>query len=183
MKLQIMIKRLYRKFFCRTPETNAEWYKKNTDIIIGRNCRIFHDVGLGSEPYLITIGDNVEITGGVRILTHDGGIKVPMNLGLCENADLFGKVVIGNNVFIGINSIILPGVHIGNNSIVGAGSIVTKDVEEMSVVCGVPARKISTVDDYYNKNKDGILITRNLSQERKKKIVMEYFKSAKRDIL
>ena len=183
MKPQMIIKRLYRKFFCRTPETNAEWYKKNTDIIIGRNCRIFHDVGLGSEPYLITIGDNVEITGGVRIITHDGGIKVPMNLGFCKEADLFGEVVIGDNVFIGINSIILPGVHIGNNSIVGAGSIVTKDVEEMSVVCGVPARKVSTVSDYFNKNKDKILLTRNLSREKKKKIVMEHFKLIKRDIL
>lgn len=162
---------LVRKIFYRTAEKNAYWYKKNTDIRMGKNCRIFSSASIGSEPYLIEIGDNVEITEGVRLLTHDGGVKVPMQLGLIDNADLFGRIKIGNNVFIGVNSVILPGTQIGDNVIVGAGSIVTKNISSNSVACGVPAKVITSVEEYCEKNMYRIFDTDDKSYEEKKHII------------
>lgn len=64
-----------------------------------------------------------------------------------------GYTVIGDNVFIGMNSSIMPGVHIGNNCVIGTGSVVTKDVPDNMVVAGNPARIICTLEDFYKKRK------------------------------
>jgi maltose O-acetyltransferase len=63
------------------------------------------------------------------------------------------NVYIGNKVFIGAGSVILPGVKIGDEVVIGAGSVVAKDVPSKSVVAGVPAKVICSLDDYLNKNK------------------------------
>lgn len=170
-----ILKKIERKVFCRTAESNAEWYKKNTGIKMGANVKIFPGVSLGSEPYLISIGNDVELTDGVRILTHDGAIKVATKLSLCKNADLIGRVIIGSNVFVGVNAIILPGVAIGDNVIIGAGSIVADNIESNSVACGVPARKICSIEDYYQKNKYRIYATDNLSAEEKRMYFEDLF--------
>ena len=77
-------------------------------------------------------------------MTHDGGISVLNNLGCFEKniMDKLGKIKVGNNVFIGKDATIMPGVTIGDNVVIGLGSIVTKDVESNSVVCGIPAKKL-----------------------------------------
>lgn len=68
-----------------------------------------------------------------------------------------------------------PGVTIGNNCIIGAGAVVTKDVPCNSVVAGVPAKFIETIEEYAEKNKDKIVLTRNLSAEEKRsRIVNDY---------
>lgn len=170
-----IIKKIKRKVFCRTAESNAEWYKKNTGISMGTNVKIFPGVTIGSEPYLITIGNDVELTDGVVILTHDGAVKVATNFGLCKNADLIGRVIIGNNVFVGVNTIIMPGVTVGDNVIIGAGSIVTQSVESNSVVCGVPARKICTIEEYYNKNKYRIYETDSMNVGEKRLYFEKFF--------
>jgi acetyltransferase-like isoleucine patch superfamily enzyme len=116
---------------------------------VGNNCQIMNG-NFGSEPYLIYIGNHCEITDGVNFITHDGGTWV-----FRENRKFlgskFGPIIIKDNCFIGINTIILPNVTIGPNSIVGAGSVVTNDVPENSVYGGNPARFISTLDNYLNK--------------------------------
>lgn len=173
--LSRFIKRVERKLFCRTAEANASWYKKNTGIKIGNNCKIFPGVCIGSEPYLISIGDDVELTDGVSILTHDGAVKVASNMGLCSNADLLGRVVIGNNVFVGVNSIIMPGVRIGDNVIVGAGSIVTEDVAPDSVVCGIPAKRKCSVKEYYEKNRYRIFETDSMTFDEKRCYIQKQF--------
>ena len=104
------------------------------------------------KGFLVEIGNNVEITRGCIILTHDYSWSVLKQL-QGEIIGSRGKVKIGNNVFIGFNTIIMKGVTIGNNVIIGAGSIVTKNIEDNSVVCGNPARKICTVEEFYNKRK------------------------------
>jgi acetyltransferase-like isoleucine patch superfamily enzyme len=73
----------------------------------------------GSEPYLITIGEHVEITYGVRFITHDGAIwSLRKYDERFQELDLLGPIKVGNNVFIGNNSIILPNVTIGDNTII-----------------------------------------------------------------
>lgn len=145
--------------------------------IIGKNCEIFPNVEFGSEPYLITIGDNVRITNGVRFVTHDGGICVLRNMKKLENADLFGRIKIGNNVFIGWNAIIMPNVKIGNNCIIGCNAVVTKDIPDNSVAAGCPAKVIESIDEYYEKNKNKCDFTKNKNWKEKKEYLEKKYKN------
>lgn len=111
------------------------------------------------NPYLLKIGNHVRITEGVKILTHDYSwsvLKCYSSENIAPGAVLGsqGPVEIGNNVFIGMNSVITCGVKIGNNVIIGAGSVVTKDCESDSVYAGVPAKKIMSIEEFYNKRKE-----------------------------
>jgi acetyltransferase-like isoleucine patch superfamily enzyme len=104
----------------------------------------------GSEPYLVFIGNHCEITAGVHFITHDGGTWI-----FRENKKFlgskFGPIIIRDNCFIGLNSILLPNITIGPNSVVGAGSVVTKDIPENCVYAGNPAKFICKTDDYLKK--------------------------------
>lgn len=107
---------------------------------IGENARLFNDP-MTSEPYLISIGNNVTISSGTRFVTHDNSICK------CENSaftDVVGKIKIGNNVFIGMGSIVMYGVSIVDNTIIGSGSVVTKSIFDGGIWCGNPARKVAT---------------------------------------
>jgi acetyltransferase-like isoleucine patch superfamily enzyme len=159
------------------PRKRAEMIKKiDCGITIGENCEIYENVNFGSEPYLIEIGKNVRITKGVTFITHDGGMWVLRNNGLLKDADYFGKIKIGDNVHIGINSVIMPGVNIGDNVIIGVGSIVTKDIPSNSIAAGVPARVIRTLADYYNKYKNNVDYTKHLNADAKKKYLTEKYR-------
>lgn len=92
--------------------------------------------------WLIRIGDNVTLAPRVHILAHDASTKI------VSNYTKIGKVIIGNNVFIGASALILPGVKIGDNVIVGAGSIVVDDVPSNCIAVGSPARVIKSIDEY-----------------------------------
>lgn len=154
-------------------------YKTRADIlrslgvVIGENSEIYPSVNFGSEPYLIEIGNNVRITDNVKLTTYDGGIWVLRNNGKLKNADRFGKIVVGNNVHIGIDSIIMPGVHIGDNVIIGAGSIVTRDIPSNTVAVGVPCKPMETIDEYYYKIKDKVLISKNMNYQQKKDFILK----------
>lgn len=159
--------------------------KKNTErakilrkygVKIGKNSEIYPNVSFGSEPYLIEIGDNVRITSGCKFITHDGGIWVLRNLKKLENGDFFGKIKIGNNVHIGINSIIMPNVTIGDNVIIGCGTIVTKNIPDNSVAVGVPAKVIEDIETYYNKNKERCVRTKNMKKKEKKEFITKNIK-------
>ncbi len=101
---------------------------------------------------MIKIGDDVQITAGVTILTHGYDWSVLKGV-YGEILGSSGVVDIGNNVFIGMHSTILKGVHIGNNVIIGANSLVNKDIPDNCVVAGNPCRMIMTLDKYYEKRK------------------------------
>ena len=113
---------------------------------IGTNVHFFGCVIDLLCPRLISIGNDVTLTG-VTLLTHDASLKK------LTGYSRFGKVRIGNMVFVGKNSTILPNVSIGDNVIVGAGSIVTRDIPSNSVAVGNPCRVIGSFEEYVLKNK------------------------------
>lgn len=117
---------------------------RHKGVKIGKGS-IVTGVSFGSEPYLISIGENVRITDGTKIFTH-GGARVLRNK--YPDLDFFGKVYIGDNVYIGNNCLIMPGVSIGSNVIVGAGSVVTKSIPDNVVVGGNPAKILSSLNDF-----------------------------------
>ncbi len=146
-------------------------YKLFFGVEFGENVRITgKDVQFGSEPYLIRIGNNVTITGGVIFETHDGGAVLfrQEHKGL----NFFGKIEIGNNVFIGNRAIIMPGVKIGDNVVIGAGSIVTKNVLSNTVAAGVPAKPIKTIEEYKQKILEkGLMIESKSYETRRVEII------------
>ncbi len=159
IKLKYLIKKIiYRE---KASEKDFIDYLRGNGAKIGENVRIWTPqksrIDL-SCPWLLQLGDNVRITEGVIILTHDYSwsvIKKYSSKKIQEGQILgaMSPVTIGNNVFIGMNAIITRGVTIGNNVIIGAGSVVTKDCESDSVYAGNPAKRIMTIEEYYNKRK------------------------------
>lgn len=170
------IKRLwwYLKIRMYNEHTVATFYRENFGVSIGEYCRIMdRRLGLfGGEPYLIEIGDNVTIAEDVKFITHDGGVGVLRHRH--PGINVFGRIKIHDNCFIGVNSIIMPGVIVGDNSVIGAGSVVTKNVPENSVVAGVPARKICDIEEYENKTLNHCVYIEESSRQDKKKIVLDY---------
>jgi acetyltransferase-like isoleucine patch superfamily enzyme len=118
---------------------------------IADDCRITGTPDFGSEPYLISIGRHVTITGRVTFITHDGGTWVFRDRPEYREVIKYGRIVIHDNCFIGYGSIIMPGVSIGPNAVVAAGSVVTRDVPPDSVAGGTPARVLTSIDDYARK--------------------------------
>jgi len=127
-------------------------------VLEGRPLWVSPNVYLDCKGGTISLGDRVVISKNVSILTHDfsfdrfyeatHGVS---NFEFVRKAD----VRIGNNVFIGLGAIILPGISIGSGSIVGAGAVVTKDVGDLQIVAGNPARLIGAVPDSYKQNESG----------------------------
>ena len=157
------LKSIYNRLFL-TPEK----YARHIGVTIGKNCLI-DTRNWSSEPYLITIGNNVQVTRGVSIHTHGGGNAVREKH---PDFDVFGKVVIEDWAYIGAHSQIMPGVTIGRGALVAAGSIVTKSVAPGTVVGGNPARYICTVEEYYERSKKYNLSTKGLSQTEKRNILL-----------
>lgn len=155
-------------------KTRAHVLRKK-GIQIGKGSDISKNVFWGSEPYLIKLGDNVRIARNVTFITHDGGMWVLRNLGKLDNADKFGPIIIKDNVHVGMNVTIMPGVTIGSNCIIGCGAIVTKDIPDNSIAVGIPAKVIESIDEYYEKNKDIVDFTKNLSYKEKKNYLLKKY--------
>ena len=168
--LKIILKKLYLLFFVRSNESKRKYLIKQ-GAKIGENTRILSKIGcLGTEPYLIEIGKNCLISSNVNFLTHDGGISVLNNLKYFEKKmDKLRRIKVGDNVFIGLGVKIMGGVNIGDNVIIGTGSIVTKDIESNSVVCGVPAKKIKTIEEYKKSVEEFLYPTVGMNFEQKRK--------------
>lgn len=131
-------------------------YLRRIGVNIGDNCQIItSEINFGSEPWLISIGSNVTITYGVKLITHDASTRIFRKEYSFLNHDFgnkFARIKIGSNVFIGVDSIILPGVSIGDHCIIGAGSVVTKNLPSRCVYAGNPAKFICTYEDFVKKN-------------------------------
>lgn len=122
---------------------------------IGNNCTIYYPRNTNIDyqnTFMINIGNNVKIADGVRILTHDFSLSVIANV-YDEIIGSVRKVIIGNNVFIGMGATILAGTVIEDNVIIGAGAVVSGKCEKNSVYAGNPAKKIESIDELYKKRK------------------------------
>jgi acetyltransferase-like isoleucine patch superfamily enzyme len=142
-------------------------------VTVGKNCRILCGLdSFGSEPYLITLGNHVTITSGVQFITHDGGVWVFREDH--PDIDLFGAIRIGNNVFIGVRTIILPGVAVGDNCIIGAGSVLVHNVPPNSVVAGNPARYICEKSEYFERHSDYFTHIRSWNSRKKRAYLLSH---------
>lgn len=150
-------------------------YARSVGVMIGSDCRLLalNTGTFGSEPYLVKLGNHVTVTAGVHFVTHDGGVWVFRQED--PDIDIFAPIIVGDNVFIGINAVVMPGVKIGDNCIIGAGAIVTKDVSSGSVVAGVPARVLCTVDDYRERIKDRVIRIRSMPEAEKRAVLTKKF--------
>lgn len=119
------------------------WLVRLSGIKIGKHCHVGANVSFDNwDASLIEIGDNSTITMNVVLLTHN--IRISEGGG---RSWYIGKLVIGNKVFIGANTVITRPVTIGDNVIIGAGSVVTKDIPSNSVVAGAPAKIIKKLEE------------------------------------
>ncbi len=117
-------------------------------LVVGKNFSMQSGVAIDMHHcWHITIGDDVTLAPGVHITAHDASTKKHLNY------TRIGKVTIGDRVFIGAASVILPGVTIGDDVIIGVGSVVANDIPGGSVAVGVPARVVQTMDEFLAKRK------------------------------
>ena len=149
----------------------GKWFSHYYGVKIGERVRFTgKNISFGSEPFLIEIGDNVTITPGVKFQTHDGGVALFRKE--IPGLNVFGRIKIGNNVFIGEDAMIMYGVTIGDNVVIGARSVVTRDIPNNCVAVGVPARVIKTLDDYKSSSiQKGIQVFSIVESNRKIEII------------
>ena len=170
-----MIKKIYRTLYrmIMTKINHVKYAKKIGVNMPDESVHLYGNISWGSEPWIITLGNNVHITDGVKFVTHDGGTLLYRHL--VSDIEITKPIVIGNNVYVGNNVIFLPGVTIGNNVVIGAGAIVSRDIPDNSVAVGVPARVIKTADEYFEKIKRESLHLGHLKGQEKDKALMQYY--------
>lgn len=184
MGIKTIIKRLIRGYKC--DQKHYLDYLKQGGAELGDGIVLFSPETFTCDVHnrhLLHIGDNVQITEHVTILTHDYSWSVIKAV----SGEILGNqnsVYIGNNVFIGLRSIILPGTKIGDNVIIGAGSVVKGNLESDSVYAGNPARKIISLSEYAKKrrakqNTEAINVAieyyKSFAEWPKKEVFHEYF--------
>lgn len=132
----------------------------NMGLVVGKNFSRQEKCSLDySHCWLIEIGNNVTLGPRVHILAHDASMHNELGY------TYIAPVTIGNNVFVGAGSIILPGVTIGDNVIIGAGSVVSRDIPSDSVAVGTPAHKIKSYHEFIEKHKQKMRELPNYGEE------------------
>ena len=142
------IKQICKELLYRMRGTHTTENLIRRGLRVGKNFRRL--IGVIIDPshcFLITIGDDVTMAPNVHILAHDA--STCYSLGYAK----IGRVNIGNNVFIGASTIVLPNVTIGDNVVIGAGAVVSKDLPANGVYAGNPAKRIMSYDEYIEKQK------------------------------
>lgn len=146
-KLKKLIKKILGKPTEDREITLKEWLIQ-CGAVIGEDVELIECKCNFRDATCLEIGNHVTCSY-VHFLTHDASLKRFSG----NDCHKIGRIVIGNNVFIGIHTIILPNVHIGNNVVIGAGSVVTKDIPDNSVAVGNPARVVDTCEHYVEKHR------------------------------
>lgn len=138
----------------RSDKKRSEWLRKN-DVFysMGDNVSLNMKI-MPLYPKLISFGNNVKVATGVTFVTHDVISMVLNNCAQYRYKENIGCIKVGDNVFIGAKSIIMPNVSIGSNVIIAAGTVVTKDIPDGEIWGGVPARRIGLFCEYMAKYKE-----------------------------
>jgi acetyltransferase-like isoleucine patch superfamily enzyme len=144
---------------------------RSLGVEIGEDVEIFgaNLFTFGSEPYLVTIGNQVTISHGVDFITHDGGLRVARTQ--YPGAFLYGRIHVEARCFLGAHTILLPGARVGAGSVIGSGSVVTGPIPSGVVATGAPAKPIKTVDEYVEEKKDLWIDTRGLTPSAKQELL------------
>ena len=142
-------------------------YAKYIGVNIGEKCLI-STKSFSSEPYLITIGNNVRIANKVSFFTHGGLWTFRKQY---PDLDVFGKIKINDNTYIGEGCNILPGVEIGRNCVIGAGTVVSKSIPDNCIVVGNPCRIVGNIDNYLKKMNKKSVNSKNLTYQEKKSLL------------
>jgi acetyltransferase-like isoleucine patch superfamily enzyme len=158
-------KKIYLKYFATSVE-----YARYLGVNVGENCFIAKKVYYSSEPYLISIGNNVRIASDVKFFTH-GGLW-PFRRILGAKTDVFGKVSIGNNVHIGDSVFLMPGVTIGDDCVIGARAVVSKSVPSGSIFVGNPGKVVGSVDKFLENMKKMDIGSKGLSFDDKREMLI-----------
>lgn len=169
-----MLRKVYRKVYSViVSRISPLKYAKKIGVNMNGAVHIYGKVSWGTEPWIITLGNNVHITDGVKFVTHDGGTLLYRDF--IPDLEITKPITVGNRGYIGNNVILLPGVNIGNNVIIGAGAIVSKSIPDNSVAVGVPAKVIKTADEYLEKIKEESLHLGHLNGQKKDLALMKHF--------
>ena len=171
----MIIRSLLRKMIKREKSSESSYiqYLKKLGCRIGSDFHIYslRNIYIDTQfPWMIEIGDHVHIT---NLICHDYSWVVGKHL-YGEVLGGVGSIKIGNNVFIGTGSIILKNSRIGNNVIIGAGSVVTGTIPDNCVAVGAPAKKLMSIDEYWERRKKS-------QYEEAASVVREYRKVFKKD--
>jgi acetyltransferase-like isoleucine patch superfamily enzyme len=164
----------FKSMFCLLSGESKNKFLRWYGLKIGIGCEIYSKE-FDSEPFLIEIGNHVVIAPGSVFITHDGAVWVMRHA--FPEMDLFGRISIGDNTFVGVNCIIMPNTTIGSNCIIGAGSVVRGNIPDNSVVMGNPAKvimKVSLMQKMFQFHKN-CLKTKHLKKKEKMSKVRAHF--------
>jgi acetyltransferase-like isoleucine patch superfamily enzyme len=146
-------------------------YFRSQGAEIGEGVEIFgaNLFTFGSEPYLVSIGNQVTISHDVDFITHDGGLRIAR--ARYPGAYLYGRIQVADRCFLGAHCVLLPGTKIGTGSVIGSGSIVTGEIPSGVVAVGVPAKAIKSVEDYIQETRHLWIDTGGLTPDEKKELL------------
>ena len=146
-------------------------YFRSRGVEIGEDVEIFgaNLFTFGSEPYLVSIGNQVTISHNVDFITHDGGLRIARDK--YPNAYLYGRIQVADQCFLGAHCILLPGAKIGAGSVIGSGSIVTGEIPSGVVAIGVPAKPVKSVEEYIQEKRHLWVDTRGLTPDAKRELL------------
>jgi maltose O-acetyltransferase len=151
-----LLARVLAKCYRRDP---VSWLVKQ-GLVVGHNFAMLEDVSIDPcHTWHIVIGNDVTLAPRVQILAHDASTK--RHFGRTR----IGKVSIGDRVFVGASSIILPGVTIGSDVIIGAGSVVTGDIPDGVVVAGNPARVLCPLTEFLKRRSAEMAVSPEFGME------------------
>ena len=151
-------------------------YCRNSGVRSGSDCEIYPEVVWGSEPHLITIGNNAQITDGVKFVMRDRGFWTLRRMRLIDkNACFYKPITFGDNTHIGWDTIIMPGVQIRINCIIGCGTVVTKNIPDDSIAVGVPAQVVKDIYEYADQHRETSPNVLQLSLEDRKELLQKFF--------
>lgn len=145
MKINYYVAKLKQKVM-HSPEEISKFYR-HVGMKVGAKTIICGYMPV-AEPQLVEIKDNCVISSEVAFITHDHSINKVTEKG----SNLFGKITIGNNCFVGQRCTFLYGVTLADNIIVGSGSVVTKSFYENNIIiAGCPARIVGNWGEFREK--------------------------------